>query len=329
MDGDNGTMPTAQTDTIANQNSEVDHNSSVDNPIQNLIASLRVLPSAQQAFDTSYLALNQNGAVFMEILAGLQTSIRGMDSRKSGLTRTEAPYNHSLTYFDTFIEVFSHSPRSVIDKHALPSIPNSLLRTPLRDRKRVRQAQEQESQLLNTGLNVKPKLRLVPQVPAKFRDEIVAANVWESRESLQFTLDRYQHAQRVQLMDPNISLEVAQWRASPLRQASTSGRAAPPKTNDIHQNVYLKVNLGASTGLWGYICFARRKRRYDGRYQNRERSTDLASNKRLKATQPTKTIERDSDEDEEGYAVIATRYHLFSEVEQVKRLPSLHIVVAV
>ncbi|KAJ9102526.1 hypothetical protein QFC21_002927 [Naganishia friedmannii] len=290
MDGSNGTAPTLEANTTANQNSESDLSSSMDNPIHNLIASLRVLPSAQQAFDTSSLALNQNGAVFMEILAGLQTSIRGMDS-----------------------QVFSLSPRSVIDKHALPPIPNSLFRTPLRDRKRVRQAQEQESQLLNTGLNVKPKLVLVPDVPTVFRTEIDAERIWESREHLQSTLHRYQQTQRVQSMDPNISLEVAEWHSPLLKH--TEGGNRTQKTNDKHQNVYLKVNLGASTGLWGYICFARRKRRYDGRYQNRERSTDLASSKRVKATPKIQISGQDSDEDEDGYAVIATRYHLFSEVE--------------
>jgi hypothetical protein len=90
------------------------------------------------------------------------------------------------------------------------------------------------------------------------------------------------------------------------------------KQNDKHRNVYLKVNLGASTGLWGYICFARRRRRYDGRYQNHEKSTDLASNKRAKATQTMQSYGRNMDEDEDGYAVIATRYHLFSEVEMVR-----------
>ncbi|KAJ9121723.1 hypothetical protein QFC22_002344 [Naganishia vaughanmartiniae] len=266
MDGNNGTASPLQANTTAHQNPDSDLNSSADNPIHNLIASLRVLPSAQQAFDTSSLALNQNGAVFMEILAGLQTSIRGMDS-------------------------------------------------PLRDRKRVRQAQEQESRLLNTGLNVKPKLVLVPDVPTAFRTEIDAETIWESKEHLQSTLHRYRLTQGAQLMDPNISLEVAEWRSSPLK--NTGGSMTTQKANEKHQNVYVKVNLGASTGLWGYICFARRKRRYDGRYQNRERSTDLASSKRVKATQEVQNSGRDIDEDEDGYAVIATRYHLFSEVELV------------
>jgi hypothetical protein len=206
----------------------------------------------------------------------------------------------------------------VIDKHTLPQIPNSLFRTPLRDRKRVRQAQEQESQLLNTGLNVKPKLILVPDVPTVFRTEIEAEKVWESRENLQSTLHRCQQTQRVQLMDPNISLEVAEWRSSPIKRAIDGGSTTSQKQNDKHQNVYLKVNLGASTGLWGYICFARRRRRYDGRYQNHEKSTDLASNKRAKATQTMQSYGRNMDEDEDGYAVIATRYHLFSEVEMVR-----------
>jgi hypothetical protein len=83
MDANNGKDSTLETNLTANQNSDTGLNSNMDNPIHNLIASLRVLPSAQQAFDASPLALNQNGAVFMEILAGLQTSIRGMDSRKS------------------------------------------------------------------------------------------------------------------------------------------------------------------------------------------------------------------------------------------------------
>lgn len=206
----------------------------------------------------------------------------------------------------------------MIDKHALPQIPNSLFRTPLRDRKRVRQAQEQESQLLNTGLNVKPKLILVPDVPTVFCTEIEAEKVWESRENLQSTLHRCQQTQRVQLMDPNISLEVAEWRSSPIKRAIDGGSTISQKQNDKHQNVYLKVNLGASTGLWGYICFARRRRRYDGRYQNHEKSTDLASNKRAKATQTMQSYGRNMDEDEDGYAVIATRYHLFSEVEMVR-----------
>ncbi|KAJ9096598.1 hypothetical protein QFC19_007131, partial [Naganishia cerealis] len=80
MDPHDGTALKLEDDTSATQTLNSDLSSSMENPINNLIASLRVLPSAQQAFDTSPVVLNQNGAVFMEILAGLQTSIRGMES---------------------------------------------------------------------------------------------------------------------------------------------------------------------------------------------------------------------------------------------------------
>jgi hypothetical protein len=51
------------------------------NPISNLLSSLAVLPSAEQAFSTDPMALSQNGAAFLGILADLQNNIKSIDRR--------------------------------------------------------------------------------------------------------------------------------------------------------------------------------------------------------------------------------------------------------
>lgn len=205
---------------------------------------------------------------------------------------------------------FACSPQSVINARGPPPLPSSLFKTPLRDRKRVHQAQDQQSQLLNTGLNVKPRLVLVPTVPSGLRAEIKAEEAWSSRAQLQTTLDRYHGSTFAQSSESAISLQVADWQALPPVGLSRSVTSQNKEQRRL--SVHLKVDLGRSTGLWGYICFGRRKRRYEGRYQNRQRGHELASAKRLRLS--TKT---DMDENEQGEAMIATRFHLFSEVETV------------
>lgn len=214
---------------------------------------------------------------------------------------------------------FACSPQLILEKNTLPSLPSSLFKTPLRDRKRIRQVQEQESRLLNTGLNVKPKLVMVPAVPSKLRDELQSRDAWSDKVHLQTTLDRFRES-KVMSSETAVNLEIADWQESSIagQPASTSNpNTSNPSGKDPKRlTVYLKVNMGLPTGLWGYICFGRRKRRYEGRYYNRERGDDMASAKRLKRG-ATQKNEKDSDEDEEGDAVIATRFHLFSQVETV------------
>lgn len=54
-------------------------NLDVPNPIRDLLSSLEVLPSAEQAFGTDPTALSQNGSAFVGILADLQNSIKSID----------------------------------------------------------------------------------------------------------------------------------------------------------------------------------------------------------------------------------------------------------
>lgn len=51
----------------------------VDNPISNLLSSLAVLPSAEQAFNLDPTVLSQNGSAFLGILADLQSNIKSID----------------------------------------------------------------------------------------------------------------------------------------------------------------------------------------------------------------------------------------------------------
>lgn len=51
------------------------------NPISNLLSSLAILPSAEQAFSTDPMALSQNGSAFLGILADLQNNIKSIDQR--------------------------------------------------------------------------------------------------------------------------------------------------------------------------------------------------------------------------------------------------------
>lgn len=210
---------------------------------------------------------------------------------------------------------FACSPQSVLNVQGPPPLPSSLFKTPLRDRRRVRQVQDQQSQLLNTGLNVKPRLVLVPPVPSELRAELKAEEAWSSRAQLQTTLDRYHGSPLAQSSESAIGLQVADWQASPPFGQSTS--ASRQNRDQRRLTVHLKVDMGRPTGLWGYICFGRRKRRYEGRYQNRERGNELASAKRLKISTDTDQS-HDLDENEQGEAMIATRFHLFSEVETVR-----------
>jgi hypothetical protein len=69
----------------ANQNSKVENsnanmNSAVVNPINDLLSSLAVLPSAEQAFNLDPSALSQNGSAFLGILADLQSNIKNIDN---------------------------------------------------------------------------------------------------------------------------------------------------------------------------------------------------------------------------------------------------------
>jgi hypothetical protein len=219
------------------------------------------------------------------------------------------------------IVAFACSPQSIIDKNTLPPLPSSLFKTPLRDRKRVRQAQEQESRLLNTGLNVKPRLLMVPTVPSDFRDQIRSEDAWSNKIQMQTTLDLFQKSKVNQDLETAVTLEIAEWQESPHAGQPTSTNGETKK----RLTVYLKVNMGLPTGLWGYICFGRRKRRYDGRYHNREQGNDLASAKRHKSD-ATRIEGENLDEDEEGEAMIATRFHLFSEVETVSVFRWVHLI---
>lgn len=214
---------------------------------------------------------------------------------------------------------FACSPHSVINAQGPPPLPNSLFKTPLRDRKRVRQVQDQQSQLLSTGLNVKPRLVLVPAVPPALRMEIKAEQAWSSRDQLQTTLDRYHKSTFAQSSESTISLQIADWQASPPTAQPTPASGGDATHNvQPRLSVHLKVDMGRPTGLWGYICFSRRKRRYEGRYRNRQRGNEMASAKRLRLSKGTEEG-RDPDDNEEGEAVIATRFHLFSEVETVRK----------
>jgi hypothetical protein len=56
--------------------------SDAPNPISNLLASLEVLPSAEQAFGTDPMALSQNGAAFLGILSDIQNNIKSIDRRR-------------------------------------------------------------------------------------------------------------------------------------------------------------------------------------------------------------------------------------------------------
>lgn len=160
---------------------------------------------------------------------------------------------------------------------------------------------------------------MVPTAPSDFRDQINAEEAWSSKAGLQTTLDRFQESKMNQDLESAITLEIAEWQESPRTEQPTTTNGEPTSRIKKRLSVYLKVNMGLPTGLWGYICFGRRKRRYDGRYHNREQGNDLASAKRLKRD-IVRTEEKNPDEDDEGEAVIATRFHLFSEVETVSVL---------
>lgn len=56
--------------------------SNAPNPISNLLSSLEVLPSAEQAFGTDPMALSQNGAAFLGILSDIQNNIKSIDRRR-------------------------------------------------------------------------------------------------------------------------------------------------------------------------------------------------------------------------------------------------------
>jgi hypothetical protein len=69
----------------ANQNSKVENtdvnlNSTAVNPINDLLSSLAVLPSAEQAFNLDPSVLSQNGSAFLGILADLQSNIKNIDN---------------------------------------------------------------------------------------------------------------------------------------------------------------------------------------------------------------------------------------------------------
>lgn len=227
--------------------------------------------------------------------------------------------HHCFLVIDSFSTTvaFACSPHSVINAKGLPPLPNSLFKTPLRDRKRVRQAQDQQSQLLSIGLNVKPRLVLVPSVPSSLRTLLNAEEAWSSRDQLQDTLDRYHESTFAQSSESTIRLQIANWQASQSVAQPSSASGQHIKDNSPSRlNVHLKVEMGRPTALWGYICFSRRKRRYEGRFQNRQRGIEIAAAKRLKLSNGIEET-RNPDENEEGEAVIATRFHLFAEVEIV------------
>lgn len=166
---------------------------------------------------------------------------------------------------------------------------------------------------------------MVPAVPSDFRQEIKVENAWSGKSQLQSALNKYGESKLNQGSESAVALEIAEWQESSHgRRPESTPNGEMISTRKKRMTAYLKVNMGLPTGLWGYICFGRRKRRYEGRYLNEERGNDLASAKRLKSD-TARDAGQNPDEDEDGEAVIATRFHLFSEVETVSLLNnSLH-----
>lgn len=66
---------------LKDENSDVKLDAKAGNPINDLLSSLAVLPSAEQAFNLDPTALSQNGSAFLGILAELQSSIKSIDNR--------------------------------------------------------------------------------------------------------------------------------------------------------------------------------------------------------------------------------------------------------